>query len=139
MVGMFVSLCLASKKSSEREFFVPAGTLILGVKLLKSVTRFCVPFWTDDRYADHADKIKCLKNVVNLREKRAIQGRVRMRHNTLNGRPKNWRILSQVFCHHISLHSNVFRACMVLTHLTIKNGKPLFEVEYECVPTQERG
>jgi hypothetical protein len=33
LVGMFVSLCLASKKSSEREFFVPAGTLI-GVKLL---------------------------------------------------------------------------------------------------------
>jgi len=28
MVGMFVSLCLGSKKSSEREFFVPAGTLI---------------------------------------------------------------------------------------------------------------
>jgi hypothetical protein len=28
MVGMFVSLCLASKKSSEREFFVPAGMLI---------------------------------------------------------------------------------------------------------------
>ena len=33
MVGMFVSLCLASKKSSKREFFVPAGTH-LGVKLL---------------------------------------------------------------------------------------------------------
>jgi hypothetical protein len=32
MVRMFVLLCLASKKSSEREFFVPAGTLI-GVKL----------------------------------------------------------------------------------------------------------
>jgi hypothetical protein len=34
MVGMFVCLCLASKKPSEREFFVPAGT-DLGVKLLK--------------------------------------------------------------------------------------------------------
>jgi hypothetical protein len=33
MVRMFVSLCLASKKSSEREFFVPAGTHV-GVKLL---------------------------------------------------------------------------------------------------------
>jgi hypothetical protein len=33
MVGMFVSLCLASKKPSEREFFAPAGT-DLGVKLL---------------------------------------------------------------------------------------------------------
>jgi hypothetical protein len=33
MVGMFVCLCLAIKKPSEREFFVPAGT-DLGVKLL---------------------------------------------------------------------------------------------------------
>jgi hypothetical protein len=36
MVGMFVCLCLASKKPSEREFFVPAGT-DLGVKLLTRV------------------------------------------------------------------------------------------------------
>jgi len=33
MVGMFVSLCLASPKPSKREFFVPART-DLGVKLL---------------------------------------------------------------------------------------------------------
>jgi hypothetical protein len=33
MVGMFVCLCLTSKKPSEREFFIPAGT-DLGVKLL---------------------------------------------------------------------------------------------------------
>jgi hypothetical protein len=33
VVGMFVSLCLASKMPSEREFFVPSGT-DLGVKLL---------------------------------------------------------------------------------------------------------
>ena len=33
MVGMFVCLCLTSKKPSEREFFVPART-DLGVKLL---------------------------------------------------------------------------------------------------------
>ena len=37
MVGMFVSLCLASQKPSEREFFVPAGT-DLGVKLLSCLT-----------------------------------------------------------------------------------------------------
>jgi hypothetical protein len=38
MVGMFVSLCLASKKSSKREFFVPAGTG-LGDKLLNEACR----------------------------------------------------------------------------------------------------
>ena len=35
MVGMFVSLCLVSKKPSKREFFIPAGT-DLGVNLLTS-------------------------------------------------------------------------------------------------------
>ncbi len=34
MVGMFVSLCLASKKPSEREFFVPDGTDIVVKQLL---------------------------------------------------------------------------------------------------------
>jgi hypothetical protein len=28
-------------------------------------------------------------------------------------------------------HGDVFRACAVLTQLTVENGKPLFEVEYE--------
>ncbi len=36
MVGMFVCLCLASKKPSEREFFVPAG-MDLAVKLLSKL------------------------------------------------------------------------------------------------------
>ena len=41
MVGMFVCLCLVSKKPSEREFFVPART-DLGVKLLtKCPTQAC--------------------------------------------------------------------------------------------------
>ncbi len=35
MAGMFVRLCLVSKKPFEREFFIPAGT-DLGVKLLTS-------------------------------------------------------------------------------------------------------
>jgi hypothetical protein len=35
MVGMFVCLCLASKKPSQQEFFVPAGT-DLGAKLLRN-------------------------------------------------------------------------------------------------------
>ncbi len=50
---------------------------------------------------------------------------------TLNGRLKNWGILSQVFRHHITMHGDVFRACVVVTQLTVKNGEPLFEVEYE--------
>ncbi len=39
MVGMFVCLCLVSKKPSEREFFIPAR-MDVGVKLL---TRLLCP------------------------------------------------------------------------------------------------
>ena len=39
--------------------------------------------------------------------------------------------LQEVFCRHISLHGNVFQACVVVTQLTVENNEPLFEVEYE--------
>ena len=53
-----------------------------------------------------------------------MQGRVRAQHKTLNGRLKNWGILSQVFRHHITMHGDVFRACAVavVTQLTIQDG-----------------
>ena len=60
-----------------------------------------------------------------------MQGRVRARHEMLNGQLKNWGILSQVFRHHIMMHGDVFRAFAVVTQLTVENGEPLFEVEYE--------
>jgi hypothetical protein len=49
----------------------------------------------------------------------------------LNGRLKKWGILSQVYRHNIMRHGNVFRACAVMTQLTIENGEPLFEAEYK--------
>jgi hypothetical protein len=85
----------------------------------------------DEGYRTNADKIKCPGNYANLEEKRAIQGRVRACHNMLNRQLKNWGILSQVFHHHISMHGDVLRACAVLMQLTVKNGEPLFEVEYK--------
>jgi len=86
----------------------------------------------EEGYCGHADKIKCPGNSLDLAEKRAVQGRVRARHEMLNGQLKNWGILSQVFCEYILLHGDMFRACAVLTQLTIsiKNVGPLFEVEY---------
>ncbi len=40
-------------------------------------------------------------------------------------------ILSQVYRHDIMRHGEVFWAYAVVTQLTIENGEPLFEVEYE--------
>jgi len=40
---------------------------------------------------------------------------VRALDEKLNGWLKNWGILSQVFCHHIMMQGDVFRACAVVT------------------------
>jgi hypothetical protein len=85
----------------------------------------------DEGYVGHPKKIKCPQYVGNPAEKCAMQGRVRAHHETLNGWLKNWGILSQVYQHDIMRHSDVFRACAVVTQLTIENGEPLFKVEYE--------
>jgi len=85
----------------------------------------------DEGYRDLPDKIKCPGNGANPAENRGTQGRVRARHEMLNGRLKNWGILLQVFRHHIMMHGDVFRACAVVTQLTIQDGEPLFAAEYE--------
>jgi hypothetical protein len=85
----------------------------------------------DEGYRGHLDNIKCPGNDANPAENWGTQGRARACHETLNGRLKNWGILSQVFRHHIMTHGDVFRACAVVTQLTVENGEPLFEVECE--------
>jgi hypothetical protein len=63
----------------------------------------------DDGYRGHADKVKCPQNAANPVANLAMQGRVRARHEMLNGRLKNWGILSQVFFRHdIRRHGEVF-------------------------------
>jgi hypothetical protein len=85
----------------------------------------------NEGYIGHPNKIKCPQNVGNPAEKWVMQGRVRARHKTLNGRLKKWGILSQVYRHDIMQHGNMFQVCAVVTQLTIKNGELLFKVEYE--------
>jgi hypothetical protein len=48
----------------------------------------------DEGYRGHPDKIKCPGNDANPEENRRMRGRVRARHETLNGQLKNWGILS---------------------------------------------
>jgi hypothetical protein len=84
----------------------------------------------DEGYTGHPDKVKCPANPGNPPENLAMQGRVRSRHETLNGQLSNWGILRQVYRHDILRHGDVFRACVVLTQLAINEGDRLFEVEY---------
>jgi hypothetical protein len=85
----------------------------------------------DEGYCGHPYKIKCPGKDANPAKNRAMQGRVRALHEILNGQLKTWGILSQVFRHRITMHDDMFRVCAVVTQLTIENGEPLFEVEYE--------
>jgi hypothetical protein len=112
----------------------PAGKFT-DIKMFNKVLRnFLEPgerVEADEGYRDHPDKIKCPGNDANPAENGAMQGRVRVRHETLNGRLKNWGVISLVFRHRIMRHGDVFRACVVVTQLTAENGEQLFEVEYE--------
>ena len=86
----------------------------------------------DEGYVGHADKIVCPTNAGNPPKLQKMQGRARARHETLNGRLKNWGILSQTFRHRIHLHGTVFRACAVILQVGIISGEErLFNVEYD--------
>ena len=63
----------------------------------------------------------------------AMQKRVQGRHETANARLKSFQILDQVYQHDPTQHGYVFRAVAVLVQLSIKNGDPLFGVNYKVV------
>jgi hypothetical protein len=85
----------------------------------------------DDGYVGESPlHIKCPKCFTNPKEKLAMQGQVRSRHETVNKRFKQWGCLLQRFRHEITRHAEVFRAVAVITELAIENGEPLFEVNY---------
>jgi hypothetical protein len=55
---------------------------------------------------------------------------VRARHETLNKRFKDWGALRRLYRHKRVSHSKVFHAIANIVQVTILNGEPLFEVEY---------
>jgi len=79
----------------------------------------------DNGYVGRTDKVKCPNNDCNPPKNLGMQGKARSRHETFNGRLKNWG-----YQHDITVHGTVFYACAVITQLSVANGEPLFEVEY---------
>jgi hypothetical protein len=59
------------------------------------------------------------------------QSIVRARHETVNGRFKNFGCLSGIFRHGVAKHSSAFRAVAAITQLALDNGEPLFSVNYD--------
>jgi hypothetical protein len=91
----------------------PAGAFN-NVKIFNKVLRcFLEPgehIEVDNRYIGAADKVKCPDNPCNPAVNEGKQSRVHSRHETINGRFKTWGVLSQVYRHNITCHSEVFRA-----------------------------
>ncbi|KAL7526661.1 hypothetical protein ACHAWF_007363 [Thalassiosira exigua] len=85
----------------------------------------------DDGYKHSApEHVRCPGCIANAVEREEMQRRVRARHETCNKRLKQWGVLKQIYRHDVGDHGEVFRACAVLTQLSIQSGEPLFEVEY---------
>ena len=85
----------------------------------------------DDGYIGEApQKVKCPGCMSNPDENQEMQNSVRARHESLNGRLKNWAILSTMYRHDLMEHGNVFWAIAVMTQIGINAGEKLFEVDY---------
>jgi len=82
----------------------------------------------DDGYIGESPKfIKCpKKDTIVCDAQKKLKSRIRSRHETVNQRFKQFAILRDVFRHDISIHGDVFRACMTLVQLQIEDGEPLF-------------
>ncbi len=74
----------------------------------------------------HAPLDFCYNNIAQYQAKL----NVRARHETLNGRMKNFHVLSETFRHDLSKHECCFNAVAVITQLAIENGEPLYSVKY---------
>lgn len=57
---------------------------------------------------------------------RTFKSRMRARHETFNGRIKNFKILSGRFRHRLGKHRPAFEACCIIVQYQMDNGFPLF-------------
>jgi hypothetical protein len=73
-------------------------------------------------------KVKCPAGGENPTSNKAMQSRVRSRHETLNRRLKVWEILKQTYRHEVVTHGDVFRAVAVIVQLAIDYDQRLFDV-----------
>ena len=53
----------------------------------------------------------------------------RASHETINGRLKKWRILSEKYWHPLELHRLVFFGITNITQLSIEEDSPTFQVD----------
>ena len=71
----------------------------------------------------------CVNPDMGTNEQKAAMNAARARHETVNGRIKNWGSMKQVFRHHRDKHQLAFRSVLNIEQIKMMNGKPAFQVE----------
>ena len=74
---------------------------------------------------DHA-KLS-LPNLCDDKKTANFKARLRCRHESFNGRIKQWRSLYDTYHHASSTHASVFEAVCVIVQYQMENGSPLFD------------
>lgn len=70
----------------------------------------------------------CLPNTMDSRELKRFKSRARCRHESLNGRLNNFKILQDKFRHGMKCHGIAFEAVAVIIQYQMDNGAPIFDV-----------
>lgn len=94
----------------------------------------------DDGYKGECPQyVKCPRGVTRRKDKKKMKARVRMRHETINERLKNYTCLEKLFRHSDEKHALCFRACAVLVQLAMEGGEELFDCrEYDDTMTDQQ-
>lgn len=87
----------------------------------------------DDGYRGLSPEfVKCPASIGGHGETtESMQSLVRRRHETVNKRFKQFKILKEMYRGDITKHGLAFRVCAIVTQLAIQMGEPLFSVDYE--------
>ena len=90
---------------------------------------------SDAEFVEADDIYKAERSCVKTRDgwlgmNQTSNDKVGSRHETVNGRFKDWNCLKEPCRHSIEQHSTMFWSVVVLNELRIENGEPLFDVDY---------
>ena len=120
LCGQVVHGCLVSTMILQC-----SGRVDLKKKLLKTKEKA----EADDGYVGEENTI-CHPSYARSKEDFIAKAKARKRHETVNGRLKKFKALSELYRHDIGTHSYVFQAVVVLVQLSFNNGEKPYQVHY---------
>ena len=78
------------------------------------------------RYADEREML-AIPNTTDPPHLKNFKSRVRQRHESLNGRLKFFKCLSETFRHGVAKHKSAFEAVAVTVQYQMDNGGRIFD------------